>query len=171
MANFTLDQTGQEIQDILDTVGNNQATQGQVLTADGSGGASWQNASGGDKWYLHKILFTGYSGVILYIKNNTSATFTSETLGNYLRSIGIGHAYGTVIQEKDWLPCGYQVVISSNSIRRYFGVSALNTDNSRTQLLYEDISISTDGTNISITKSQYPQVYYIQSLTDTVFEL
>lgn len=47
MANFTLDQTGQEIQDILDTVGNNQATSGQVLTADGNGGASWQNAGGG----------------------------------------------------------------------------------------------------------------------------
>lgn len=58
MANFTLDQTGQEIQDILDTVGNNQATQGQVLTADGQGGASWQNVSGG-KLYLHRIYFSG----------------------------------------------------------------------------------------------------------------
>lgn len=152
-------------------VDSEQATLGQVLTADGNGGASWQNASGGDKLYLHKILFTGFRGVILYIKNNTSTTFTGTTLGNYLRSIGIGHAFGAVIQDKDWLPCGYQVVISSNSIRRYFGVSTLKADNSRLQLLYEDISISTDGTNISITKSKYPQEYFVDTLIDTVFEI
>lgn len=47
MANFKLTQTGEQIQADLDLLDSNSATSGQVLTADGAGGASWQNASGG----------------------------------------------------------------------------------------------------------------------------
>ena len=44
MANFKLTQTGEQIQADLDLLDKNGATQGQVLTANGTGGASWQNA-------------------------------------------------------------------------------------------------------------------------------
>ena len=47
MANFKLTQTGEQIQTDLDLLDKNSATQGQVLTANGTGGASWQNASVG----------------------------------------------------------------------------------------------------------------------------
>lgn len=47
MANFKLTQTGEQIQADLDLLDKNSATQGQVLTADGTGGASWQDASVG----------------------------------------------------------------------------------------------------------------------------
>ena len=47
MANFKLTQTGEQIQEDLDLLDSNTATQGQVLTANGAGGASWQNASSG----------------------------------------------------------------------------------------------------------------------------
>ena len=47
MANFKLTQTGEQIQADLDLLDNNSATQGQILTADGAGGASWQEPSGG----------------------------------------------------------------------------------------------------------------------------
>lgn len=47
MANFKLNQTGEQIQADLNLLDSNSATQGQVLTANGTGGASWQNASGG----------------------------------------------------------------------------------------------------------------------------
>ena len=47
MANFKLNQTGEQIQADLNLIDSNSATQGQVLTANGTGGASWQNASGG----------------------------------------------------------------------------------------------------------------------------
>lgn len=47
MANFKLTQTGEQIQSDLNLLDSNSATQGQVLTANGTGGASWQNASGG----------------------------------------------------------------------------------------------------------------------------
>ena len=47
MANFKLTQTKEQIQADLNLLDNNSATAGQVLTANGTGGASWQNASGG----------------------------------------------------------------------------------------------------------------------------
>ena len=47
MANFKLTQTKEQIQADLNLLDNNSATQGQVLTANGTGGASWQNAAGG----------------------------------------------------------------------------------------------------------------------------
>lgn len=45
MANFKLTQTGEQIQVDLDLLDKNSATQGQVLTANGQGGASWQTLS------------------------------------------------------------------------------------------------------------------------------
>ena len=57
MANFKLTQTGEQIQADLDLLDKNSATSGQVLTANGTGGASWQNASGGGGGglYYHQI--------------------------------------------------------------------------------------------------------------------
>lgn len=45
MANFKLTQTGEQIQADLNLLDKNSATSGQVLTANGTGGASWQDAS------------------------------------------------------------------------------------------------------------------------------
>ena len=51
--------TGAEIDAGINLLDKNSATQGQVLTADGRGGASWQNASGGSgggtQLYRHVI--------------------------------------------------------------------------------------------------------------------
>ena len=47
MANFKLTQTKEQIQADLDLLDKNTATAGQVLTANGTGGASWQNAKPG----------------------------------------------------------------------------------------------------------------------------
>lgn len=47
MANYQSTHTGAEIDAGIDLLDKNSATQGQVLTANGAGGASWQNASGG----------------------------------------------------------------------------------------------------------------------------
>ena len=56
MANFKLNQTGEQIQADLNLLDNNSATQGQVLTANGTGGASWQNASGGTEVVANPVL-------------------------------------------------------------------------------------------------------------------
>lgn len=45
MANFKLTQTGEQIQADLNLLDKNSATSGQVLTANGTGGASWQDTS------------------------------------------------------------------------------------------------------------------------------
>ena len=47
MANYKLNQTGEQIQNALNLIDSNTATSGKVLTADGNGGASWQDASSG----------------------------------------------------------------------------------------------------------------------------
>lgn len=67
MANFKLTQTGEQIQADLNLLDRNSATSGQVLTANGTGGASWQNASGGSSgsqvgggYTLHIYSDTGY---------------------------------------------------------------------------------------------------------------
>lgn len=82
MANFKLTQTGEQIQADLNLLDSNSATSGQVLTANGTGGASWQNVSsgsgGGTQLYLHEILCHGtYS--ILYITYPASGQPTTTT--------------------------------------------------------------------------------------------
>lgn len=47
MANYQSTHTGAQIDAGIDLLDSNSATQGQVLTANGTGGATWQNASGG----------------------------------------------------------------------------------------------------------------------------
>lgn len=63
MANFKLNQTGEQIQADLNLLDSNSATQGQVLTANGTGGAIWQNASGGGGNSYFEA-FTGYQAGI-----------------------------------------------------------------------------------------------------------
>ena len=46
MANYQSTHTGAEIDVGIDLLDKNSATSGQVLTANGTGGASWQNTSG-----------------------------------------------------------------------------------------------------------------------------
>ena len=58
MANYQSTHTGAEIDAGIDLLDKNSATSGQVLTANGTGGASWQNASGGTQLYLHQITIT-----------------------------------------------------------------------------------------------------------------
>lgn len=71
------------------------ATNGQVLTADGNGNASWQNAAGGTL-YRHKVFLNLYSSatkktyapVQFIIYNNSSAVFTEASLRSYIAEDG-----------------------------------------------------------------------------------
>lgn len=47
MASYQSKHTGAQIDAGIDLLDKNTATAGQVLTANGTGGASWQNAAGG----------------------------------------------------------------------------------------------------------------------------
>lgn len=74
MANTTLTQTGAQVQADLDLLDNNQATQGQVLTADGSGGCAWTNAYG---FYLHTIVTSAYT---FYIVNRHPTAYRGSSM-------------------------------------------------------------------------------------------
>ena len=60
------------------------ASNGQVLTADGSGGASWQNASGGTQKYIHNMTmgFSTNGRINFYIINSSSSA-----IGNNFNTI------------------------------------------------------------------------------------
>ena len=81
MANFKLNQTGEQIQADLNLLDSNSATEGQVLTANGSGGASWQNASGGSGalWYIHRVEMRNTEGTseILFLVDNNAMEITN----------------------------------------------------------------------------------------------
>lgn len=82
MANYQSTHTGAEIDAGIDLLDNNSATSGQVLTANGSGGASWQNASGGGGIQLYKHSISVYGGAwqnanVLVFIDNVSTPYTS----------------------------------------------------------------------------------------------
>ncbi len=98
MANFKLTQTGEQIQADLNLLDSNSATQGQVLTANGTGGASWQNASGGSggtQLYAHHISIFNVPGpspsynADFFIISLDSTPFTFSTFSNYCNSINV----------------------------------------------------------------------------------
>ena len=68
------------------------ATNGQVLTADGSGGASWQNAGGGSTIYEHRIriYYTGNSykkvQILLTIYDTSSTAYDMTSLQTYFQT-------------------------------------------------------------------------------------
>ena len=70
---------------IANGIDSQTATSGQVLQADGNGGASWQNA-GGKTLYMHfiELYIASTSYVTLSIINDSNVSFTTTTLANYL---------------------------------------------------------------------------------------
>ena len=74
------------------SINSQSATNGQVLTADGSGGATWQNASGGSL-YLHSFLLlssSSYQIVLNVISTANTSISTLSDLQTFLFNIGNG---------------------------------------------------------------------------------
>lgn len=99
MANFKLTQTKEQIQADLDLLDKNTATAGQVLTANGTGGASWQNASGGSGGgtvgFTINCSLDLSAAAILYFADgtnntitNTNATFNNVVMFNITKTAG-----------------------------------------------------------------------------------
>ena len=61
------------------TIDSGTATSGKVLTANGSGGTSWETAGGGTPKYAHYITFTYSSGIATFIMISSQST----SYGNY----------------------------------------------------------------------------------------
>lgn len=117
-------------------VNSETATQGQVLTADGSGGANWQNVSGGtilnkytfyanaptssQIWRLANILANAKGNIRGYIqvRNYNSATNKNTDIAiyvgacdgytqtGYVNFYGIGHSYQSDDRNGDYIVIG-----------------------------------------------------------------
>ena len=99
MANYKSTHTGAQIDAGIDLLDKNSATAGQVLTADGTGGASWQNAAGG-----------GSGKNVVYIVPNE--TWTDNDV-NLAANINSEIAITSVTIDDTWL-------IGDNAIIPYF---------------------------------------------------
>ena len=98
MANFKLTQSKEQIQADLNLLDSNTATNGQVLTANGTGGASWQNASGGGgggvseiaNGFTVTVLYNYSDGLTFYDKDGNSHTGTGTFYNiNYIEIKGM----------------------------------------------------------------------------------
>lgn len=79
MAKYQSTHTGAQIDEGIDLLGNNSATQGQVLTANGTGGASWQDV---DNRFVAKVTSPG----VVYCTDgngNQSKINYANTVSNY----------------------------------------------------------------------------------------
>lgn len=132
MANFKLNQTGEQIQADLDLLDNNSANYGKVLTADGKGGAFWQ---------VQEALFAPLSAPAStsLVAVNSSNTQEMLTVGDGLRvengtlkttggaSIGGGYTltFGNTGVSPDWWILGGKLRVQDSSgatkIEDWFG--------------------------------------------------
>lgn len=78
MAKYQSTHTGAQIDEGIDLLGSNSATKGQVLTANGTGGASWQDVDNRFR-YTHFIKityvdgdFVAVTGIITYVSNSST---------------------------------------------------------------------------------------------------
>lgn len=135
MANYKLNQTGEQIQNALNLIDSNAATSGQVLTADGNGGASWQDASGGGgggvsidlsslftisapQFNTGTIIFNCYKNNVLY-----PSYYESNSDANYICSaIIISNLQGAKIESINGNLIAYDgTKITPSNINSYFG--------------------------------------------------
>lgn len=100
MANYQSTHTGAEIDAGIDLLDKNSATQGQVLTANGAGGASWQNASGGSgggtQIYRHYLTWDGGDRTgVYYSLNSTPCNSWNDVFNDTKRITDIYRNYST----------------------------------------------------------------------------
>lgn len=105
MANYQSTHTGAQIDEGIDLLDSNSATAGQVLTANGTGGASWQNASGGGGAVSE--IATGFTVTVLNNYNNGLTFYDKD--GN--SHTGTGTFYNiNYIKIKGMLWSNYQII-------------------------------------------------------------
>ena len=96
-------------------VNSGSATQGQVLTSDGSGGTSWETVGGGGK-YAHYIKINNFSNYLLAFILITSDS-TSYTTDNIRSKLTSNMQYGKLMVS------GYYTISGTTYIATYIDVS------------------------------------------------
>ena len=97
MATYQSTHTGAEIDAGIDLLDNNIATAGQVLTANGTGGASWQDVK--NEFYLHTIVTSVRT---FYVVNKYETAYTANALQGrtLLDSIAFNRYIGYSLQNR-----------------------------------------------------------------------
>lgn len=107
MAKYNSPYTGKQIDESVELLKNNTASVGQILTADGEGGASWvtpemeeEESSSSVKLYKHSIKFSigmlAHSSVYEIISDNPDP-FTFETIPQRLFGESKVSSYNNVL--------------------------------------------------------------------------
>lgn len=100
-------------------IGSGAATDGQVLTADGAGGADWEAAAGGGPGYLEYVALLSQDGdptvpVATVLKNTLGGTvvWTRVNSGDYVGTLAGAFPSGKVFSQP--------VLVSSPADNAYF---------------------------------------------------
>lgn len=128
-----------QIDNTVDAIVNNNATIGQVLTADGAGGASWGNLPSAQSLYHHTITFSRYDGsnnsrwscewIDTLATSSLNATAALFTLSSYYRNANCPKiALGLVFD---------------NGVSVYINGFTFNTSTSTYDLIPDDYPTST----------------------------
>ena len=135
-----------------------EATEGQVLTADGDGGCAWADASGGGK-FAHLIFFSASSpslqGVMLIVNDDQTAfTSVSSSVGGVSAWL---YANGYTSSSNFYYPVWWyrNEITSSNQLTMYEANGAYSESSTKLSI-YSPSTIHTfsiSGTSISITTS------------------
>ena len=139
-------------------VDSESATNGQVLTADGTGGASWQNASGG-KVYRHNIYLSGgTTGVLNQARFSVINTRVEvySSLADFAANIGnsCNYVFGSY---------------GGNKLFYFFEVTS-----TRIRISTYTITATTDGANVTVSTSwttEFLSSFSDRTLIDNVEEL
>lgn len=97
MATYQSTHTGAEIDAGIDLLDKNNATEGQVLTANGTGGATWEDVK--NEFYLHTIVTSAYT---FYVVNKYETVYTANNLQGrtLLDSIAFNRYIGYSLQNR-----------------------------------------------------------------------
>lgn len=97
MATYQSTHTGAEIDAGIDLLDKNNATEGQVLTANGAGGATWEDVK--NEFYLHTIVTSAYT---FYVVNKFDSQYSPNKFQKtaLLDSIAFNHFIGSTLQNR-----------------------------------------------------------------------
>ena len=128
---------------------SDSATSGQVLQADGNGGASWQTPSG-SQLYMHSIRISyndSYSKdyITTTIINNSNTAFTRSSLAQYLYNNGYRAYNGPLLQAS-----GYDYF--NNNVNAVVGLSSSDGTSSTSTCSQSNGNLGSVGLqNVTIT--------------------
>ena len=150
MANYQSTHTGAEIDAGINLLDKNSATQGQVLTANGTGGANWQNASGGASIGGGHTINTQWDGTLstsnflILGKRVVDGVYGFHNYSNEKSNIGSAPPYNipiytnvSIIIPLDWSDSSFYIGDYS-ALKAYDGtvLTASNRDNYINKICY-----------------------------------